>query len=102
MEKEFAIEVPYDKLAELARKWRVEELSLFGSVVNGDFREDSDVDVLVAFEKDAPWSAWDLVHMMDELAELFGRKVDLIERQAISNPYLQREIMGTRRIVYAA
>jgi predicted nucleotidyltransferase len=102
MEKEFAIDVPYDKLAELARKWRVEELSLFGSVVNGDFREDSDVDVLVAFEKDAPWSAWDFVHMMDELAELFGRKVDLVERDAVENPYVRRSIFSTRKIVYAA
>jgi predicted nucleotidyltransferase len=102
MEKEFAIDVPYDKLAELARKWRVEELSLFGSVVNGDFREDSDVDVLVAFEKDAPWSAWDLIHMMDELAELFGRPVDLVERDAVENPFLRRSIFATRRVVYAA
>jgi predicted nucleotidyltransferase len=102
MEKEFAIDVPYDKLAELARKWRVEELSLFGSVVNGDFREDSDIDVLVAFEKDAPWNLWDIVHMKDEFEELFGRKVDIVERDAVKNPFVRKHIMETRHVVYAA
>lgn len=102
MEKEFAIEIPLERLAELARKWRVAELSLFGSVVNGEFREDSDVDVLVEFEADAPWSAWEFVHFQDELAELFGRPVDLVERDALTNPIVRRKIFQTRRIVYAA
>jgi uncharacterized protein len=50
-----------DKLVALCRRWRVRELSVFGSVVRADFRPDSDVDVLVVFEPDADWSLLDLV-----------------------------------------
>jgi predicted nucleotidyltransferase len=102
MPSEFAIEVPTERLAEFAKKWRIVELSLFGSVVNGDFREDSDVDVMVAFEKEARWSLWDVVDMQDELRAIFGCDVDIVERDAVKNPFVRRSIMGTRKIVYAA
>jgi predicted nucleotidyltransferase len=102
MASEFAIEVPTERLAEFAKKWRIVELSLFGSVVNGDFREGSDVDVMVAFDKDSRWSAWDIVDMQDELRAIFGSDVDIVERDAIKNPFFRKSIMGTRKIVYAA
>ena len=79
-----AIEIPKERLREFCRKWKVTEFSLFGSVVRPeDFREDSDVDVLVTFAADAPWSLFDLVHIQDELAEIFDRNVDLVERIAV-------------------
>ncbi|MGC1275896.1 MAG: nucleotidyltransferase family protein [Planctomycetaceae bacterium] len=96
------VPLPRDELDALCRKWRVTELSLFGSVVRDDFRPDSDVDLLVAFEDDAPWSGFDLIAMSDELRNLLGRDVDLIERDAIRNPFRRREILSTRRILYAA
>ena len=100
---EFAIDVPYDRLAEFARKWRIVELSLFGSVVKPEeFRADSDVDVLVAFEKEAPWSLWDITEMKNELEDMFGREVDIVERDAVRNPYVRRDIFDNRQIVYAA
>ena len=99
----FAIDVPYDRLAEFARKWRIVELSLFGSVVKPEeFRADSDVDVLVAFEKEAPWSLWDITEMKHELEDMFGREVDIVERDAVRNPYVRRDIFDNRQIVYAA
>lgn len=100
---EFAIDIPYDRLAEFARRWRIVELSLFGSVVKPkEFRADSDVDVLVAFEKEAPWSFFDIVDMKDELEQLFGRTVDFVERDAVKNPYIRHDILVNRKIVYAA
>ena len=97
------IGVPFERLAEFARKWRIVELSLFGSVVKPEeFREDSDVDVLVAFDPHARWSAFRLVEMNDELSEIFGRKVDLIDRDAVKNPFVRRSIFTTRHVVYAA
>jgi uncharacterized protein len=102
MPSEFAIEVPKERLAEFAKKWRIVELSLFGSIVNGDFRDDSDVDVLVKFEEAAPWSLSHIVEMKWELEEIFGREVDIVERDVVKNPFLRRSIFSTRRIVYAA
>jgi predicted nucleotidyltransferase len=102
MASKFSIDVPTDRLAEFARKWRIAELSLFGSIVNGDFRDDSDVDVLVAFEKDDPWSLWDIFEMKRELEAMFGRPVDIAERDALKNPFVRKSIMDTRKVVYAA
>lgn len=91
------IEIPQEKIAAFCRKWKVRELSLFGSVLREDFRPESDVDVLVSFAQDAPWSLFDIVNMRDELAEIFGRKVDLVEREAVeqgSNPFRKRHILN--------
>jgi hypothetical protein len=92
--------VPADGLEALCRKWRVRELALFGSAVREDFGPGSDVDVLVSFDEDAPWSLWDLITMQDELSELFGRPVDLVEREGLTNPFRRQRILETSRVIY--
>lgn len=96
------ISIPYEQIAAFCRKWKVTEFALFGSVLTEDFRPDSDVDVLVAFEPEAPWSLWDLGEMRDELTEIFGRDVDLVEKKALRNPFRKHRILSTRQVVYAA
>jgi len=88
------------KLNELCNRWQVAELSLFGSSVRDDFGPDSDVDLLVSFDADAPWSLWDVLRMRDELQQVFGREVDLVERDAIRNPFRRRRILESREIIY--
>jgi predicted nucleotidyltransferase len=90
-----------ESLARLCRRWRIGELSLFGSVARGTAKADSDVDLLVTFEPDAPWSTLDLVDLREELASLFERPVDLIEEQAIRNPYRKTAILRDKSILYA-
>src|SRR5690606_873840 len=94
------IAIPADALEAFCQKWRVRELSLFGSVLRDDFGPDSDVDVLVSFDEDAPWSLWDLIAMQDELAELFGRAVDLVEKEGLRNPFRRGHILETRQVIY--
>ena len=94
------ITIPPDALEVFCRKWRVRELFLFGSVLRDDFGPDSDVDVLVSFDEDAPWSLWDLIALQDELAELFGRPVDLVEGEGLRNPFRRRRILETRQLIY--
>ncbi len=89
-------------LADFSHCWRVTELALFGSVLRADFREDSDVDVLVTFEPDAQWSLFDLTTMQQELAEAFGRPVDLVEEAALRNPYRREAILRAKQTLYAA
>lgn len=96
------IEIPEDRLADFCQRWQVTEFALFGSVLRGDFGPDSDVDVLVSFTEDAPWSLWDLFDMQEELEALFGRKVDLIEKEGLRNPFRRHEILTTREVIYAA
>jgi predicted nucleotidyltransferase len=97
-----AINIPADTLAEFCRRWRVRELSLFGSAIREDFQPDSDVDVLVRFDPEAPWSLWDLVTMRDELAAIFGRDVDLLEEDALRNPFMRSSVLRDKRVIYAA
>ncbi len=92
--------VANDKIDELCRKWKVVEMALFGSVLRDDFRADSDVDVLVTFAPDAPWSLWDLVEMHDDLRDAFGREVDLVEQRSLVNPFRRRSILRSKQVIY--
>jgi hypothetical protein len=90
------------QLEAFCRRWRITELSVFGSVARGETRPDSDVDVLVRFAPDAPWSAFDLVTMQDELSQIWGRPVDLVEAEGLRNPFRRAAILNQRTILYAA
>jgi predicted nucleotidyltransferase len=87
-------------LEAFCRRWRVRELSLFGSVLRDAFTPESDVDVLVSFDPDATWSLWDFTEMRDELGALVGRPVDLVEREGLRNPFRRDKIMQTRKVIY--
>lgn len=91
-----------EALAALCRRWRIRELSLFGSALREDFGPVSDLDFLVAFEPSAPWDLWDLVTLRDELMALTGRNVDLVTKEALRNPYRRKEILSNREILHAA
>ena len=87
------IDLPKEEIAKFCTKWGVSEFSFFGSVLTDDFRPDSDIDVLVTFEDDAKHTLFDLVHMQDELKQIFGREVDLLTRRGVeqSRNYIRRK-----------
>jgi uncharacterized protein len=94
--------IPRKEIAAFSKRWQVVEFSLFGSVLRDDFRPDSDVDVLVTFSEGAQISLFDLVQMKLELEEIFHRPVDVIEKDALENPFRKREILNTAQVIYAA
>ena len=99
------IKVPRGKVADFCRRWKITELDLFGSALRDDFGPESDVDVLVSFAEDARWSLLDMVAMQEELKQLLGREVDLVERQAVeaSENYIRRRhILSSAEPVYVA
>lgn len=100
------VDISQEWLDDFCRRWKIRELSLFGSVLRDDFSPESDIDFLVSFRPvDQPedgWSLLDLVDMEAELATRFGRNVDLLEKEALRNPYRRRNILDTRQIIYAA
>src|SRR3984893_2469987 len=91
------LQVPFsvDQIAAFCQKWKITEFAVFGSVLRDDFRPDSDVDVLVSFAPDAQWHLVDFLDMQVELSKLFGRKVDLVERSGLVNPFMRREILNS-------
>ncbi|MDP3182439.1 MAG: nucleotidyltransferase family protein, partial [Desulfobaccales bacterium] len=81
------IDIPLDKIDAFCRRWKIKEFAFFGSVLRVDFRPDSDIDVLVTFEPGGGITFDNRVEMLDELAAIFGRQVDLVEKDAIRNPF---------------
>ncbi len=98
------IRLPIDqaKLAELCRRHRIRKLSLFGSQLKGTARPDSDVDLLVEFERDAQISLLDMARIEIELSPLLGgRKVDLRTAQDLSR-YFRDEVVRSAEPQYVA
>lgn len=92
--------LPEDRIADFAQRWNIAELSLFGSVLRDDFGPESDVDVLVSFSPVATWSLWDLTTIQDELAGIVGRRVDLVEKEGLRNPFRRQHILSGRKVIY--
>lgn len=101
----FDIEPYLEKLEEFCRRWKITEVALFGSALRDDFGPDSDIDLMARFEPGVHWTILDHVQMEDELAEIFGWKVDLWNRMAVEeseNPYRKKEILNTARVIFTA
>jgi len=96
------IPIPHEGIRAFCQKWKVLEFSLFGSVLRNDFRPDSDVDVLVVIAEGAEWSLLDIVEMSEELGALLGRRVHLVEKESLVNPFRRKEILGTRKVLHVA
>jgi hypothetical protein len=90
------------RIIEFCQRWHVIEFSLFGSVLRDDFRDDSDIDVLVTLAPNHGLNLFDWMDMQQELETLFHRGVDLVDKRGLKNPYRRSEIMNTRQIIYAS
>jgi len=81
----------------------VKRLEMFGSFSRGDLMRESDVDFIVEFADPLRAGVFDrYLTVRQELESIFGRNVDLVEKSAIQNPILQREIAKDRILVYAS
>jgi hypothetical protein len=92
-------------ITNFCKKWKITELAFFGSVLRDNFRSDSDIDVLVQFAPNTNYSLFDLVHVQTELKNIFGREIDLVEKDTIesSRNYLRRqEIFDSAQVIYAS
>ena len=99
MLNQIASTISKEKVAAFCKQHHVIKLALFGSVLREDFRPDSDVDVLVEFEKGkVPGLAF--FSMQDELSKLIWRKVDLHTPKSISK-YYRDQVLKEAQIVYA-
>jgi hypothetical protein len=99
------LEFSQHKIADYCRRWKITEFALFGSALKDDFSPESDIDVLVTFDKDANWTLFDMVDMREELRNIFGRDVDLVSRRGIesSQNYLRRKaILSSAKVIYVS
>ena len=69
------------EIMDLARRYRARKVSVFGSCLRGEMREDSDIDFLVDFEE--KYSLLDHAGLLVGLEDLLGCKVDVVPRRAL-------------------
>jgi len=86
----------------LCKKYSINELSIFGSSVRGDFTENSDIDILVSFTKGSEITLFDIMDLEKEFSQLLKRRVDIVEKESLKNPIRKNRILSTREIIYAA
>ena len=75
-----------DKKSELQQKYSISELGLFGSYARGDYKETSDIDILVDFDKQI--DAFEYIKLAHDLEDLLNHKVDVVSRKGIKPKYL--------------
>jgi len=79
---------------EMKEKYGVKEIGIFGSLVRGEMKEESDVDILVEFEK--PIGFFKFLELEEYLSNLIGRKVDLVSKKALKShigKYILEEVI---------
>ena len=81
--------VKENKMA-LTKQFKVKEIGIFGSVVRGEDKETSDVDILVEFVE--PIGFFKFLELEEYLSDLIGRKVDLVSKKALK-PRIGKHIM---------
>jgi uncharacterized protein len=97
------IEDQLPALSQACERNHVARLELFGSAAGGRFTAGSDLDFLVQFIPLAPADRADAYFgLLETLQDMFGRKVDLVETEAISNPYFRKTVDAARTVLYAA
>jgi uncharacterized protein len=98
------IELDSEAIRAFCKKWKVTELTAFGSILRDDFGPDSDLDFLIEWADDVKWDLVDYMNMVEELQRMFGRKVDLLSRYALvhdSNPMFRRSVLSHTERIYA-
>jgi uncharacterized protein len=99
------VEYKRRELKALCERYGVERLALFGSALRDDFdaEKKSDLDFSVVFSPMSPQGhAEAYFGLLEDLERLFERRVDLVEIEAVRNPYLRRSIEEVQETVYAA
>lgn len=99
------VEIDSARLEEFCQRWKIAELSAFGSVLREDFQPSSDLDLLVSFAPDARVGLLEHATMQQELSELLGRKVVLLSRRAVersANPIRRQAILDSAVPLYVS
>jgi uncharacterized protein len=96
------ITIPSTEIADFCARWGVQELAVFGSVLRSDFSPASDIDLLIELDSSLKLGMYEWVEMIEELKEIFGREVDLVEKGAIRNPFRRKAIMENLEVIHAA
>ena len=93
------IAIPIEQIERFCQRHHIQRLALFGSVLRADFRDDSDIDVLVEFEPGKTPDFFTFVELQEELSDMLGRQVDLNTPGFLSRQFRQR-VIDTAQVLH--
>ena len=99
MGEDMSTELMKQQIADYFKTQPVLKAWLFGSFARGEETPESDVDILVEYDKDARISLLTISHMMGELEKSTGRKVDLIEEGCLL-PFAVESANRDKQLIY--
>jgi predicted nucleotidyltransferase len=92
-----------DEFIALCKSHQVKELYAFGSVVNGNFTDESDIDLIVEIDENNPIFKGKLIlSLYSKFEQLFNKKVDLLTLNSLRNSILEEYIGTTRKLIYSS
>lgn len=95
-----AINLPLEEMRAYCKTQPIARLSLFGSALRNELTSDSDIDLLVEYEPDAPVGYFTMARHMRAFSEIVGRKVDLFTPKSLSR-HIRAQVLEDARLVYA-
>jgi uncharacterized protein len=95
------IEFSPEKIAEFCRRHRIRRMTLFGSILRGDFTPESDVDVLEELDPEAHIGLLTFVGIQEELGDMIGHRVDLNTPECLSR-HFREEVLQEAKDQYVA
>jgi predicted nucleotidyltransferase len=90
-------------LGDICRRYKVRNLKLFGSMARNEARPESDIDILVEYERDAHVTFFDMENLADALRQLFGedRYVDLVTERSL-HPLIRKHVRHDEVEIYTS
>ncbi|MDJ0729124.1 MAG: nucleotidyltransferase domain-containing protein [Crocosphaera sp.] len=95
--------IELETIIQFCHQWKIVELALFGSILRDDFKDNSDVDILVTFEAKSNISLLDLETLEQQLTNLLNRSVDVVTKKSIEksdNWIRRRNILDNNEVIY--
>lgn len=86
----------------LCKQYKVKSLYSFGSVNTSAFTDKSDIDLLIDFESGISIEDYteNFFSIRDKFAKLFKRKIDLVTRRSLSNPFFIKDVEQSKMLIY--
>lgn len=96
------VEKKKENLIEFCKLLNINRMYIFGSAASGNFKTDSDLDFLISFSEKISIEQYtdNYFALHYKLSELFGRKIDIVTENSLSNPYFIESVNESKELIY--